>query len=434
MFFPLITLFGIIFAAITWRNMSLGLVIFFALLPTYLIRFSIGPIPTTFLEIMVVIILFIASVKKETRKSLISNSVYLISKNKLLLIGVGLFLLGATISVFTATDMRTAAGEWKAFYVEPILIFFILIALFKSKITRPNLQSSILFALTLSGLVVSIFAIFQHATGWLVPDAFWENRNTFRVTAWYGFPNAVGLFLAPIIPLALYLITRKINTLKKKAWKLSVVDRVFLVSCFLFLVSAPLAMFYAKSTGAIIGLIGGIGIMSLFYKKTRWPAIIIGIIGIVSLLGLPIFSNIKKEVLFQDRSGHIRISMWKETAEFLTDHPILGAGLGSYDEKIVPHHTTVNGEGIEIFHHPHNIFLTMWVNLGIIGLLGFLCVLAWFFTQKPETFLVGSMATILIMGLVDSPYIKNDLAILFWLLPAILVSKKIIPIVPKTKK
>jgi len=31
------------------------------------------------------------------------------------------------------------------------------------------------------------------------------------------------------------------------------------------------------------------------------------------------------------------------------------------------------------------------------------------------------MIVVLTMGLVDSPYIKNDLAIFFWLLPALLI-------------
>ena len=50
--------------------------------------------------------------------------------------------------------------------------------------------------------------------------------------------------------------------------------------------------------------------------------------------------------------------------EFLTAHPLRGAGLASYTQRIVPYHSQVAGENIEIFHHQHNIFLTMWVNLG----------------------------------------------------------------------
>ena len=115
---------------------------------------------------------------------------------------------------------------------------------------------------------------------------------------------------------------------------------------------------------------------------------------------------------------------------------LTGAGLAAYSKKIAPYHQKVNGENIEIFHHPHNIFLTMWVNLGILGLIGFVWILVWFFSVALSRnnltigqfnnstiipFLAASMITLLTTGLVDSPYIKNDLSIFFWALMTLLV-------------
>jgi len=69
----------------------------------------------------------------------------------------------------------------------------------------------------------------------------------------------------------------------------------------------------------------------------------------------------------------------------------------------------------------------MWVNIGILGLIGFLMIIFWFFRtaifpqQKYSLytpFLLSSMTALLITGLVDSPYMKNDLALFFWLLLA----------------
>ena len=181
----------------------------------------------------------------------------------------------------------------------------------------------------------------------------------------------------------------------------------------------------------MIGLAAGIGFLLLWNKKTRWPAVFVGGMAVIALFTLPNLSEIKQEILFQDRSGQIRLSMWSEAAELLKDRPVLGTGLASYDERIVPYHTTVSGEGIEIFHHPHNIFLTIWVNLGSGWLSRLPRILVWFFMrsfQSPvsnlQLFLASAMITILVMGLVDSPYIKNDLALLFWLFPGLLLSRK----------
>jgi O-antigen ligase len=140
----------------------------------------------------------------------------------------------------------------------------------------------------------------------------------------------------------------------------------------------------------------------------------------------------------QDRSGQIRVAMWGEATEFLIAHPITGAGLASYAAKITPYHTLVNGEKIEIFSLPHNLFLSIYVNLGLLGLISFILIIYCYFkilisnfqfpisnkfsiSQFPNfsIYLSASMLTLLVMGLVDTPYIKNDLAIFFWLLPAL---------------
>ncbi len=133
----------------------------------------------------------------------------------------------------------------------------------------------------------------------------------------------------------------------------------------------------------------------------------------------------------QDRSGQIRLNMWAETTEFLSDNPIAGAGLASYKTLIYPYRID---KWIEVFHHPHNIFLTMWVNLGLLGLVGFVWILVWYYRvglsrityhithNNLVVFLLASMTALMTTGLVDSPYIKNDLAVLFWLLIALMVA------------
>ena len=76
----------------------------------------------------------------------------------------------------------------------------------------------------------------------------------------------------------------------------------------------------------------------------------------------------------------------------------------------------------------------MWVNTGLLGMLGFIIIIIALFKTgfskignwkleigNSGPFIIASMVVIITMGLVDSPYIKNDLAMLFWLLPAMLV-------------
>lgn len=413
----LITLYSLLFTFITWRRFSHGVFLLFLLLPTYLIRFSIGPLPVTLLEIMIWIVCIIGLIKhaRHIEESLLT----LFRKYTVFTIGTVLFLFAATISIFTSVDLRAAAGEWKAFYIEPFVLFLILY-LSRDKLVA---KIDIILPLLLSGLVTSVLAIYQHFTGWMVPWDFWANNETYRVTAWYGFPNGVGLFLAPLVVMAATGVWQKLTNRSRDSYLL-------LITYSLLLIAGSLAVFYAKSTGGLIGILAGIGMLLLLNKRTHWPAVIVGVIACTSLLGLPGLQDLKHEVLLQDRSGQIRVSMWKEAVQLLKDRPLLGAGLASYDERIVPYHTTVNGEGIEIFHHPHNIFLTIYVNLGLLGLIGFVLMLIGFFYNAFRSshqslisnFLVATMTAIIVTGLVDSPYIKNDLAVLFWVLPLLLLT------------
>lgn len=390
----------------------------FLLLPTYLLRFQLGPLPSTILELIVLGLIAIFVVKNISRFTF-ASCIATVKKNKLLAIGITLFLLAATISIFTSVDIKKAAGEWRAFYLEPILIFFVLSVYLKNldeKTRKNTIQNYILLPLILSALATSILCIYQHFTGYLVPHAFWANRETYRVTGWYGFPNAVGLFLAPIIPLSLYLIEKNWKKNKKIAG-LSVIT----------IFTSLLAILFAKGSGPLIGVAAGVGILLLSYKKIRIPAILFGIFAAIGIILLPPTHSIKQELFATNYSGQLRRDIWSETFALLKDRPIVGTGIASYEERIVPYR---GDHWIEVFHHPHNIFLTIWVNIGLLGLLGFVLILMCFFitaikNNSQTKFLLASMSVILVMGLVDSPYIKNDLAILFWLLPALLFSSQI---------
>lgn len=405
------TLFLFFFAWLTWRNFLYGYTLFLALLPAYLVRFSVGPLPTTLLELMLFVLLFFYILREKNWRKKIASlpKVYVI---------LGLFfLLSATGGMFYGLDLKAAAGEWKAFYVEPV-IFGLMTLLFFAERPKKDLYTA-LSGLCLGASLVASLAVIQRFTGWLVPYDFWEKNATYRVTGPYGFPNGVGLFLAPVLPIALALVQHNKAPLQK-------------IGTALFIILSLLATLFAKSTGALVGIAVALFVLLLFIEKTRVAILILVAASLIALFSLPQLEGIQKEVTFQDRSGQIRLSMWQETGEFLQDYPLFGAGLASYTERMPHYHRQVNGEHIEIFHHPHNIFLTMWVNLGLAGLVTFIAMIASFFyqvwKQKKEPLVqVAALAMIimLVSGLVDSPYIKNDLAILFWLIFSLPFLKKI---------
>jgi putative inorganic carbon (HCO3(-)) transporter len=77
--------------------------------------------------------------------------------------------------------------------------------------------------------------------------------------------------------------------------------------------------------------------------------------------------------------------------------------------------------------HAHNLYLQFLLNLGVAGLVGFIWLVVKFFTFVKNCYiswsipLTAAMVAILVHGLVDTPYWKNDLSYLFWVILALSV-------------
>ncbi len=414
-----------------------ALFVLIALLPTYLIRFRLGPLPSTWLEVMIWIAVLVwagrlglsfvipgvatRNPEKITNPRIALSRVWDdMRKNWPLALGIALLLIAGAISVFTAPDIRAAAGLWKAYIIEPIALFIVFITTLKKE-DAPK----IIFALSLTAFATAAFAIYQKFTGFWIPNPYWAAEETRRVTSVWGFPNAIGLFLAPLIPLFFWMSFRasRRRVEESNAMRFLHASRYaglgrndLLKICYwLVVISASLlAIIFAKSTGALVGLAAALMLAGVLYKKTRVAAIALAALGAMLILTVPQLASIKQELLLQDYSGRIRRDMWAESVELLSEHPILGTGLASYKEVI---HRYRIDKWIEIFEYPHNIILNFWIELGALGVLAFILIFYWLFkTARATPALLAVITVILVHGLVDVPYFKNDLATLFWLL------------------
>ena len=144
---------------------------------------------------------------------------------------------------------------------------------------------------------------------------------------------------------------------------------------------------------------------------------------------------------FQAASGQSRLALYQCSMTLLKQNPILGTGLAGFGaafESIRPEAYT------EKLIYPHNIFLNFWTETGILGLLGvlWLCALVVriaFEKNGGENFLrdacIAALLAMLVHGLVDVPYFKNDLAVLTWMILAMLTlfcypAPSVIPLAP----
>jgi len=425
----LLTIFSLLFIYLTWRKPIWAIAFIILGLPTYQIRFQLLGVPYTLLEVMIWLAFLVMFIKWFGRRQKLKDKK--IPYKSFPFQWLCLFwIVAATLAMALSPNLRAALGLWKAYFIEPVMFFILFIAHIK---TKKDLYFIFHF-LGLSALVVSALAIHQKFTGWMIPNPFWQAEETRRVTSVFGYPNAIGLYLAPIIMLYFGWLW----TETKKLWP--TVYKIAVILC------STLAVLWAVSEGALFGLATGLIVFLLFYnKKSRLAlTVILGIVIICLAINQPLTEQINEKILMQDFSGKIRTSMWSETWEMLKDNPITGAGLAGYQQTIEPYHNYNIWIGktmqpVEIYLFPHNIFLNFWSELGLLGLVVFILIVGKYFyivirlwwqnkgagsrvsTTIPLS-LLCLMLVIIVHGLVDAPYLKNDLAVMFWLFIGIITT------------
>ncbi|MFZ4648500.1 MAG: O-antigen ligase family protein [Patescibacteria group bacterium] len=439
----LIISFTVLFIILSFLNLKKAIILTLVFLPSYLIRFDLLKLPLTILELMVLIIFGVWLIKNWQKVSKPKSwQAPLFWREALLVIiaaGIGVFVNFGSASL----------GVWKAYFLEPILFFFVIAQTFKGK----EGAKTIIAALSVSAFFTALFAVYQKISGDFISNPFWAAEETRRVVSWFSYPNAVGLFLAPLTMLAAgRFFTFPIKTTFRDSLK-----KLFYLAV---IILSLLAALFAHSEGASIAIMGSSWLFLFFAgKKPRYLAITLAVIGLIGIFSLaPIKNYTTEKATLMDLSGQIRRQQWTETWKMLNDGKLItGAGLSGYQKAVKPFHQAgifVKNDDpnwlrkvlwnkeyrdsvwqpVEIYFYPHNIILNFWSEIGFFGLLVFIWLIAkqLFLSFKSaiknkerDRFLIlgvgTAMTAIIIHGLVDVPYFKNDLALIFWVIIALTV-------------
>ncbi|MBU3925037.1 O-antigen ligase family protein [Patescibacteria group bacterium] len=406
----------IIFTYFSWRKIEFGIYAIVFCLPLYLARFNIFGIPSTALEAGIYI-LFIIWLVKNYRQI---KSVEIIP-DKSLRLGIILLLVGVLISTFFSSELKTSAGILKGWFVDPFLFFIILVSEIKTLTQRKNILKAFFF----SGAAVAAVSLFY----WF---GFLSNGVSFdsRLHSFYLSPNYLAMYLSPALIVGIWMFL----TAKKYFWLI------------LSMIIA-LALYFTYSYSAWLSLfIAVIALVHYFFKEfsVRKKVYIFSVFCL--LFALALFSQAEKDKfnvlknLSYRSSYNSRLMIWLSAWEIGKDNWLIGIGPGNFQKYYLDYQARFTEPYLEwAAPQPHNIFLAFWLETGILGLLGFLVILAWFFKcslsllksnlLRRENFLLVAvlfsiMAYTIMHGLFDTTYWKNDLAIIFWLNLALLASIK----------
>ena len=394
-------------------------------LPFYFIRcqnfdWCLSPIPLTIIEILLlttfivwaVWVIFLFKKGKESINQLWSRFRNPLSLPLLLLIIV------ATVALFATSDLRGGLGVWKAYFVEPLLFYVVILDL---SIRKRN-YFWIIAAFLLSGLLLSLASFFDFFMN--ISQVGIDEATKIRVTGLYEFANAVPLYLGPIVALSISTILSKYKDQKNKS--------MLYLSVATLLVALG-AIVLSQSKGGVVGvfsiLIVWLGYLvfqsfSLSYKKIVKYLVII-LIALYFMLNLFIYANVNNLTQGERTLGSSlsnRYCIWQGTRDLLKDKFITGSGLNGYQLDYKEYKTCLNSE----YQYPHNLLLTFWTELGLVGMLAFLWIAYVFIRMSIKgrdiilsLGLISALVYIFVHGLVDVPYFKNDLSVGFWVLLAL---------------
>jgi len=286
-----------------------------------------------------------------------------------------------------------------------------------------------------------------------------------RVRAVYGSANSIGLFFDYILPLGMSLLIAQIG----RAWH----TRGTWWFCLLTLVLlVPMAgvLVLSQSLGSALALLVALLFILAMSIRERKALLLSALVFLVIVMGATLLLH--KPLLdflshWHDNTRGIsttskRFYLWESAWNMIRSHSWFGVGMNNWlcyysHNRICPLSGTIkhpflmvtvpgtlhHGTGLAdepTLSHPHNIFLHVWVSIGIFGLLAFVTLLglfAWLFARVFRTVRYSSRAEVkalewivlgvgaamlaaLCQGLVDSSFLEQDLAFCFWTLIALL--------------
>lgn len=398
-----------------YRVWKIGVKLMPLLFPFYFLRFSVFGIPFTIVEVLVYLLFLAFLCSGADKRKIVKENVFWFA---------GAFLLSAVISTFIvpaslmrvdgteATALKDAMGVLKGWVVMPILYFVMIYFAVDGERDKKHMVVSFMW----SGVILSAWAFYQVASGdYVTSDG--------RVSAFYESANYLALYLGPICVLVSIMA---LEVLKVRAWK----KLMFLLPGFLVLA----AMFFTKSYAGIIAVFAGFSFYLMLSKNfTRKFKITACVLAMLVLAGLAL-TQVGTEKMdsffeFSERSSSsARMQIWHASSELISEYPLLGIGLGQfeiyYQWKMDEIYKLFTYEWL--IPHPHNFLMGIWLNLGLLGLVSMIGVIL-VAVKKVHVndglrlMILAMLFSILIHGIFDMPFMKNDLAMEFWLIIALLL-------------
>jgi O-antigen ligase len=325
---------------------------------------------------------------------------------------VGLFVLAGVVSLSASVTVHQSIQSLRVVIVEPAVFYLLAVTQIR---TRREL-CLLALALVVGGVLISLFGLWQYAVGDRIITA---EAGLRRIRGFYGSPNNLGLYLGRTVPFALALALWW-----PRGRRLLVVATIIMA----------LALLLTFSLGAFVAV--GMSALLVTYLWSR-RAFFVGVlasgvvlaVGAVAALSIP---RLGSHFDLQSSTTSIRLDVWQSAIRMLAGHSLRGIGLDNFLYYYQNGYRLPSAWQEPNLSHPHNFILDFWLSLGLPGLLVLVLLVgrfvelvhrSWRDADSVERGLyagaIGALADTFLHGAVDNSFFLPDLAVLFWLMFAI---------------
>ncbi len=340
----------------------------------------------------------------------------------------------STISVFLAlfmvcvilaqvfSIMPKASLRHLAFYLTCFIFMLLFVLTIRTKKELSSVLNILLAGLTLSGL----FGIYQYLTGIAVDPSLTDitlNEVTFgRAYSAFGNPNNFAEILVLLLPFYLSSFINAKGILKK------------LLYTALF-IPPMVSLLLTLSRSGWIGFAVAVIVFVFFVKKWLIPLLIVLAIVVIPFLPVPLYRRILTITNPEDTSIATRFMEYQTVLPVLDNFWFTGLGLGNETFTSVVRNYYIHVKGGKLLAHSHNLFLQIWLETGIIGILSFLAFLISMFKKSMKALwspgdrqlkyiisaAIAALSGVLVIGLAEHVWFYPRVMLFFWVITGILL-------------
>jgi putative inorganic carbon (HCO3(-)) transporter len=321
-----------------------------------------------------------------------------------------LFAIAGALAVVTAPSMTAALGLYRAYLLEPMAFALVLANVVRSPSRAMLATGGLMVGATVAGVAnsyVVLMGLIHHT---------YDVTQTPPVVI-YSTANAVALYVVPLVAVAGAVALHARGP-----------ERLFGA---LFLLLGTVITVLSFSRGGYLALAVVIAGLAISHRR-RW--VLLGL-AVVAVAGLALIEPIRHRVIIETENVYgntvqSRLDLWTAAVKLIEQRPLFGAGLSGFQERVAPFLTNFHASAF--FIDPHNILLNFWVETGLLGLIAMAWVIGAAMWISWRGWRAGSpgwspfhlgvllaLVAVIVHGLVDVPYFKNDLSLEFWTLVAI---------------